>query len=308
MLYTWQYIEHNECNEENPMRDFAIMTDSCCDLTADEVRALGVSVLPISFTMGGRTMRDTPDHADMSPAEFFERIAAGESCTTAASGVGEYAELMKTALDEGKDVLFISFAAVLSTMYQSACIAAKDLIESYPDAKIMVGDSLSGSRGQGMLVYAAVQEQRKGKTLEEVAEFAREGAKHMAHWFVLADLNHLKRTGRINAAAATVGTMLHVKPVLHIDEEGHLEAAGKVRGAKAALGMLLDYVEKTGIDIEKQTVFLAHTGDVEQAELLGRLVRERFGVKETSNGYVGPVVGSHIGTGGVGLFFFATER
>lgn len=169
-------------------------------------------------------------------------------------------------------------------------------------------DSLSGSRGQGMLVHAAVQEKRKGKTLEEVATFAREGAKHMAHWFVLADLNHLKRTGRINAAAATVGTMLHVKPVLHIDEEGHLDAAGKVRGVKAALSELLDYVEKTGIDIEKQTVFLAHTGDVEQAELLGRLVRERFGVKETPNGFVGPVVGSHIGTGGVGLFFFATER
>ena len=139
------------------MRDFAIMTDSCCDLTADEVRELGVSVLPISFTMGGRTMRDTPDHADMSPAEFFERIAAGENCTTAASGVGEYAELMKTALDAGKDVLFISFAAVLSTMYQSACIAAKDLIESYPDAKIIVVDSLSGSRGEGMLVYAPFQ-------------------------------------------------------------------------------------------------------------------------------------------------------
>ena len=290
------------------MRDFAIMTDSCCDLTADEVRELGVSVLPVSFTMGGRTMRDTPDHADMSSEEFFERLAAGESCTTAASGVGEYAELMKTALDAGKDVLFISFAAALSTMYQSACIAAQDLIKRYPDAKIAVIDSLSGSRGQGMLVHAAVQEKRRGKTFEEVADFAREGAKHMAHWFVLADLKHLKRSGRISAAAATVGTMLHVKPVLHIDGEGRLAVAGKVRGMKAALGELLDYVEKTGVDIEKQTVFLAHTGGVEQAELLGALVRERFGVKETPNGFVGPVVGSHIGTGGVGLFFFATER
>ena len=130
----------------------------------------------------------------------------------------------------------------------------------------------------------------------------------MAHWFVIADLNHLKRSGRIGAATAAVGTMLGVKPVLHIDGEGRLAVAGKARGMKAAIGELLDCMEKTGVDIETQTVFLAHTGGVEQAELLDQLVRGRFGVKETRSGYVGPVVGAHIGTGGVGVFFFATDR
>ena len=290
------------------MRDFVIMTDSCCDLNADEVRELALTVLPLSFRMDDKTMLDTPDHADMRPETFFENIAAEKPCSTAAVNVGAFTDAMKSALDAGKDILCISFSSALSTTYQSACIAADDLRGQYPGAKIIVIDSLSASRGLGMLLYYTVQEKRKGKTLEEVATFAREGAKHMAHWFILADLNHLKRTGRIGAAAAAVGTMLHVKPVLHIDEEGHLDAAGKVRGMKAAINVLLDYVEKTGIDIENQTVFLAHTGDVEQAELLGQLVRERFGVKQTPNGFVGPVVGSHIGTGGVGLFFFATER
>ena len=135
------------------MRDYIIMTDSCCDLNQQEVDELGLTVLPLSFTIDGKTYLNTPDHAEMSPEEFFAKIAAGENSTTAAANVGQFDEAMRRALDAGKDILCICFSGALSTTYQSACIAAEDLKSEYPDAKIVVIDSLSASRGQGMLLY-----------------------------------------------------------------------------------------------------------------------------------------------------------
>ena len=144
------------------MRDYIIMTDSCCDLSQQEVEELELTVLPLSFTIEGKTLWNTPDHADMSPEEFFAKIAAGADCTTAAVNVGQFTDAMEKVLQEGKDILCVCFSSALSTTYQSACIAAEDLREKYPEAKILVIDSLSASRGQGMLLYRAVRERRRG--------------------------------------------------------------------------------------------------------------------------------------------------
>ena len=241
------------------MRDYLIMTDSCCDLSQQEVDELGVSVLPLSFTIDGRTYLNTPDHAAMAPEDFFRRVADGAVCTTAAVNVGEFTDAMRPVLESGRDILCICFSSALSTTYQSACIAADDLRSEYPEEKIIVIDSLSASRGQGMLVYRAVQERRRSDPdIETLANYVRSILQSQCHWFIVDDLNHLKRGGRVSASAAFVGTMLGIKPVMHTDSEGRLIPMGKARGTKAALN---------GIGRENYTV---RAGDVLNDKKLAR--------------------------------------
>lgn len=292
------------------MRDYIIMTDSCCDLNAQEVKDLDLTVLPLSFRLGGETYLDTPDHAALAPEEFFRRLGAGEDCTTAAANVGQFTDVMKRALDAGKDVLCICFSSALSTTYQSACIAADDLKEAYPDAKIIVVDSLSACRGEGMLVCRAVMERReKNLDIEALADFVRGAVQSQNHWFFVDDLSHLKRGGRVSAAAALAGTVLGVKPILHCDSEGRLVPVSKARGWKSALKALVDKMEEQGVEPQKnQPVFICHAACPEYVAYISDLLRERFGVTDIRADFVGPVVGAHAGCGTLGLFFVGRER
>ena len=217
------------------MREYIIMTDSCADLSAAEVQELGIVVVPLHYELDGVNYTNYPDHSELEPAEFFARVSAGATCKTAAVSVGTFVDEMTPILQAGKDILYIAFSGALSTTYQSGCIAADDLRAEFPEAKIGVIDSLSASRGQGRLVMEAVAEKNKGKDLTEVAQFVRDSIPHNIHWFTVADLNQLKRGGRISAATALVGTMMNIKPVLRVSEEGKLESVSKSRGIKAAL-------------------------------------------------------------------------
>ena len=292
------------------MRDYIIMTDSCCDLSQQEVEELDLTVLPLSFTIEGKTLLNTPDHADMSPEEFFQKIAAGADCTTAAANVGQFTDAMEKVLDEGKDILCICFSSALSTTYQSACIAASDLREKHPGAKIIVIDSLSASRGQGMLLYRTVRERReKGLDIDALASYVDSIIQSQDHWFFVDDLNHLKRGGRVSATAALVGTMLGIKPVMHTDSEGRLTPVSKARGSKAALRALVDKMEELGIEPEKnQPVFICHATCPDYVEYVKGLLKERFNVTDVRADFIGPVIGAHTGCGTLGLFFVGTER
>ncbi len=291
------------------MRDYVILTDSCVDMSEQEVRESGVLVLPLTFTMDGVNRRDTPDHAEMSLKEFYDNIRAGKQCTTAAVNVEDYLAVMRPVLDAGKDILCIAFSSALSMTYQSACMAAQELREAYPAAKIVVIDSLSASRGQAMLVYHAAKEKQKGKTIDELADWVREMIPHQCHWFTVADLNHLRRGGRLNATSAVLGTVLSIKPIMHTDDEGKLTPVGKVRGMKAALTALVDKMDELGIrPLSDQTVFICHADCPDSVDYVSGLLRERFGVTDIRADYIGPVIGSHTGAGTLGLFFFGTQR
>ena len=296
--------------ERNFMRDYIIMTDSCCDLSRQEIDELDLTVLPLSYTIDGSTYLNTPDHADMSPEDSFARIAAGSDCTTSAVNVGQFDEAMRRVLDAGRDILCICFSSALSTTYQSACIAADELRGEYPDAQIIVIDSLSASRGQGMLLYRTVQERRRtGADIETLSEYVRSIIQSQCHWFFVDDLNHLKRGGRVSATAAFVGTVLGIKPVLHADSEGRLIPMSKARGTKAALKALVDKVEELGVEPDKnQPMFICHAACPDSVAYVKELLRERFGVTDVRDGYIGPVVGAHTGCGTLGLFFVATQR
>ena len=290
------------------MGDFVILTDSCCDMTAQMAADLELEVLPLSLNMGEHVYHNYLDGREIGFRDFYAQLRSGALATTSAISVGTFDETMRKILDSGRDVLYLAFSSALSTTYQSAMIAADDLREEYPDRKIFVVDTLCASLGQGLLVYLCVMEKRKGKTVDEVHAFAEATKGKVCHWFTVDDLNHLKRGGRVSAATALVGTMLSIKPVLHVDDTGHLVSVSKARGRKASLLALVDHMAESAIDPAEQTIFISH-GDCEgDANFVADEVRRRFGVQNIYINYVGPVIGNHSGPGTLALFFLGIHR
>ena len=284
---------------------YQIITDSCCDFTMDRYPEMGVTVLPLTVSFRGETY---PDRNDSSLHEMYDGLRAGEAATTAAANPEAWSVCMRQALDEGKDVLALVFSSGLSTTYQSAVIAAEELKAQYPERRILVADTLCASLGQGLLVWYACRKRDAGASLEEVFSWVEENKLHLCHWFTVDDLMYLKRGGRVSAATALVGTMLNIKPILHVDDEGHLINVGKVRGRRASIKAIADKVEELGAGYDNSTMFISHGDCPEDAEELARMVKERFGVKEVYINYVGAVIGSHSGPGTLALFFLGSHR
>lgn len=290
------------------MRDFTILTDSCCDFTSQMVQELELSVLPLSFIMDGKEYFNYPDNRDIAPDDFYARLRGGSLGTTSAISVGVFHEAMEQLAAAGRDILCISFSSGLSTTYQSACIAAQEVLSDHPDSKILVVDSRAASMGQGLLVYLAARKRQDGASIEEVRDWTETRKLSICHQFTVDDLHFLKRGGRISGATALMGTMLNIKPVLHVDDTGRLVNIGKARGRQAALKALMDKMEQTAIDPHSQTVFISHGDCPEDAQTLAQMVRERFGVREIVINYIGPVIGAHSGPGTLALFYIGTER
>ena len=290
------------------MSSYVIITDSSCDLPAKMVEELGIHVVPLAFIMDEHTYWNYPDHREMSPKEFYERIAAGHMASTNAVNVGQATDAIEPFLKEGKDVLVLAFSSGLSTTYNSFQIAADELAEQYPERKVFAVDTLCAALGQGMLVRLAALKQQEGKSIEEVRDWVEENKLHLAHWFTVNDLFHLKRGGRVSAATAVVGTMLQIKPVLHVDNEGHLISMSKARGRKASLMALVDKVAEDAIDPASQTMFICHSACEEDAKLVAEEVKKRYGTKEVIIGTIGPVIGAHTGCGCVALFYLGNKR
>jgi len=288
--------------------DYVILTDSSCDLPAEMAGELGLEVLPLTLTMGGQEYANYLDGREIEFGEFYRRMRAGEVAVTAALNPESYTAIMGPILEEGKDILLLSFSSGLSSTYQASRLAAEEMQERYPDRKIIPVDTLCASMGQGLLVYLASRQKAEGKTIEEVRDWAEEQKFHLCHWFTVDDLMFLKRGGRINAATALVGTALGIKPVLHVDNEGHLVNMGKVRGRQASLAALVDKMAETALDPQDQVVFISHGDCLDDAKTVEKLVKQRFHVKQVVTSYVGPVIGAHSGPGTLALFFLGKER
>ena len=290
------------------MRDYVLMTDSCCDLTDYMARELELEVLPLTMHMDGQDYPNDLAGSAISNEEFYKRIRAGKLATTSAVNVGQFQDAMRKILESGRDIVCVSFSSALSTTYQSAVIAANDLRPEFPEAEIHVVDSLSASLGQGLLLYLAAQQRKAGLTAAELAKWVEDNRLSICHWFTVDDLNFLKRGGRVSAATALVGTMLSIKPVMHTDNEGRLTMVGKARGRKASLKALLDAIERLAIEPEKQTMFICHADCEEETKQVAAEIQRRFGTTDIRIHYIGPVIGSHTGPNTMGLFFVGTER
>jgi len=239
---------------------------------------------------------------------FYEELRAGVTASTAAANPDDWANVMEAALKEGKDVLVLAFSSGLSTTYQSAVIAAKELREIYPERTICVIDTLCAALGQGLLVWHACRKRDEGMSLEELAAWLEENKLHLCHWVTVDDLSHLKRGGRISATTAIVGTMLNIKPIIYVDNDGHLINTAKVRGRKTAMEYLVKKFAETAQGFDNETVFIAHGDCPEDAAALEAMVKEQCGVKNVITGYVGPVIGAHTGPGVLVLFFLGQHR
>lgn len=287
---------------------FQIVTDSSCDLPQNLIDDYGLVVLPLSVTVDGKSYRNYADGREISFETLYAKLRAGIVATTSAVSPGVFSEAMEAILQSGRDVLYIGFSTGLSTTYQSGCIAAEELRGKYPDRKILTVDSLCASLGQGLLIHHAVLHQRADETIEQVRDFLEENKLHLCHWFTVDDLMFLKRGGRIPATTALLGTLLKIKPVMHMDNEGKLAPVGKVRGRKASLDAMAEKMAETAIRPEEQAVFISHGDCREDAEYLAGVIRQKFGICDIVINFVGPVIGAHSGPGTVALFFLGTQR
>lgn len=285
--------------------DFQIITDSCCDFPTPMYGQLGLTFVPLTVEFRGNTFDDKNDD---SLKDMYAGLRAGEVAKTSAVNPSRWSQAMEKALAAGKDVLVLAFSSGLSTTYQSAVIAAEELKDAYPDRKIQVIDTLCASMGEGLLVWYACKKRDEGLSLDEVAQWVLDNRLHLCHWFTVDDLMYLKRGGRISAATALVGTMLQIKPLLHVDDEGHLINMTKTRGRKAAIDAMVKKAQELGAGYDNSTMFISHGDCLSDAEYLSRQLKEKCGVKDVVISYVGAVIGSHSGPGTLALFFLGSHR
>ena len=288
---------------------YTILTDSCSDLNAEiAARFQNLEVLPLSYTISGQTSTQPFDNAARC-STFYDRLRAGETCTTSQVSPGDFADAFRAHAKRGEAVLGLLFSSALSGTYASACMARDMVLEEYPNAVIELVDTLSASAGEGMVVYDALLRRDAGMPVEENAAYTRAHLQEYAHWFTVDDLHFLKRGGRCSPSAAFFGTMLKIKPVLHVDSEGRLIARSKVRGRVQALRVIAMKFGELEAD-KDQVIFISH-GDCEKDALVVKdtLVKE-FGCapERIFLSAVGPVIGSHSGPGTVALFFRGKNR
>ena len=288
------------------MRDYAIITDSGCDLSQSMVEELDVGVAPMGFTIAQKAYRHFHDFREMSKKKFYELIRGGEIGKTNGANIQDIVDTMVEKLKQGLDVLFLSFSSGMSCSYQNACIAAKTAQEEYPDARIEVVDTLTGSVGLGLITYLAAKRKAAGEKMDELIAWIEEHKLHICHFFVVDDLNFIQRSGRTSHLAAFVGTILGVKPIFRLDNNGKVDSKAKVRGKKAAIRHMLDQAKKKCTDIK--TFFICH-GDVDdEAEEFKKQVETEFPGAEVVVNCVGPMLGINVGPGALALIFMGSER
>ena len=287
------------------MKHYQIITDSTCDFPNEYYEKLGVTVVPLTVRFRDLEQRDTNDD---SLKQIYDGLRAGEAATTSAINPQQWADVMEPVLKDGRDILVLAFSSGLSTTYQSAVIAAEELREIYPDRTIYVVDTLAASLGEGLLLWYACRKRDEGMDIHSLYRWTEETKLHICQWFTVDDLMYLKRGGRVSTATALVGTMLQIKPVLHVDNEGHLINMAKTRGRKAAIDALAEKLCTSGAGYDNRFVTISHGDCREDAEYLAGLLKKCCGVEEVLISYVGAVIGSHAGPGTVALFFLGDQR
>ena len=288
------------------MKDYVIFTDSACDIAPEILAEWGVPAVSLTFRFEGEDK--AYENGEMPAGDFYNKMRQDGIAKTSAVNSSTFYEAFEKVVKEGKDLLYLGFSSGLSATYSSGKIAADELSAAYPDSKIITVDTLAASAGFGLLLYLTLGEKKKGATIEEAAAFAENTKLKICHWFTVDDLKYLKRGGRVSPAVALVGTVLGIKPVLHVDNEGHLIKKSTVRGRKASIAALADKFAELAENTSGGTVYISHGDCIEDVKLLEDIFNERFGIKIDIVTYVGPVIGAHAGPGVMALFFVGKER
>ena len=288
---------------------FEIVTDSSSNLTDEQIEEFGLHILPLTFMSDGKQYQSYTKGEKSDLKLFFNLMREGKVFTTSLPNIKQSEETLRAILDSGRDLLYIGFSSGLSGTYAATAALCEELKGEYPDRKILHVDTLAAALGEGLLVYKAACMARDGATIEETHAWVEEHKLNLAHWFTVDDLVYLFRGGRVSRTSAWAGTLLKIKPVLHVDDEGHLIPMDKVRGRKKSIMDLVDHMEET---ITKpaadQTVFISHGDCEEDAQLLVDEIKKRFGCTDFCVNILDPVIGAHAGPGTLALFFMADHR
>lgn len=289
------------------MSNYVITTDSACDLPQEYLKKHNIYAQSLFYQLGEDVYGGTKE---LSPSDFYNKMREGQMPTTMAINPEELREGLHPILEQGFDIIHLAFSSGLSSSYQNAVISAEDLREEFPDRKITVIDTKCASLGQGLLVHKAVMAKEAGKSYQETVSHVQMILPHLCHVFTVDDLFNLYRGGRVSKTVAVLGTIVNVKPVLHVDDDGHLIPLSKVRGRKKSLTALVDLMESKlkGYEDENNTVFISHGDCMEDAEYVANQVRERFGIQDILIHYVSPTIGAHSGPGTLALFFVGNPR
>ena len=286
------------------MREYVILTDSGADLSKEIAAKYGVGVVDLVLQIGDETKLN----GEVEPSVFYALLREKTPITTSAVNMERFKEFFEPYLKEGKDILYLGFSSGLSATFIAGRNAAEELSEAYPDQKILAVDTLAASLGQGLLVTLAAKKKEAGATIEEVYDYVTENRLNLCHWFTVDDLFFLKRGGRVSAATAVLGTMLAIKPFMHVDNEGHLINVSKVRGRRASIDAMFDKIEATAIAPEGQLYYICHGDCLEDAQYLADKIKAKYPESEVMIDYTGAVIGAHSGPGTLALFFLGTER
>ncbi len=289
--------------------DFEIVTDSSCNLTEDMIDELGVHILPLVFMSEGKEYRSYLKGEKTDLKQFYTMMREGKVFTTSLPNMADAEALLRGLLESGRDVLYLGFSSALSGTYEAVRLLCTQLAAEFPERTVRAVGTLAASGGQGLLVYHACKHAQAGASLEETARWVEENRLHLAHWFTVDDLMFLLRSGRVSKVSAYMGTMLNIKPVMHVDDEGRLIPVEKVRGRKKAIQGLVKHMEETAQKpVADQPVFITHGDCPEDVEYLCDLIRKKFGDVQITVNYVDPVIGAHSGPGTLALFFLAEHR
>lgn len=287
------------------MRDYIITVNSTVDTGKEWLEERNVPVIPLKYTIDGQ---EYTDMYGLSDKEFFQKLREGKMSVTSQINPEEAKEMLEPYVKEGKDVLHLAFSSALSGTCNSMKIAAEELQEEYPEAKVIVVDTLCACMGEAMLLYYALKQKEAGKTIEEVAQWAEENKRHVCHNVTVDDLFHLHRGGRVSKTAAVLGTMVKVKPIIHMDDNGALQVIGKERGRKKSLHKIVDMAVERSEGWDNEIVMITHGDCLEDAEYVAKLVREKMGVENVFIHNIGTVIGSHTGPGVVATFCMGNKR
>jgi len=286
---------------------YTIIINSSSDLPQEIVDQFGLQVVHLKFVLNNETFPNYLDYHNLPVKDFYARLRKGEMATTFQINTVDYEELIQKEFDKGNDVLILSFSSALSGSYNAGRLAVEAM--SGKKHKVLLVDTKAASLGEGLLIYLAALKQQEGKTIDEVYQYVEETKLHIAHWFTVDDLMFLKRGGRVSGASAIMGSILSIKPVLHVDNEGRLIPRLKVMGRKKAIQSLVDKVKETVDTSISNVVFISHADDETTALMAKEKIEAlNLGLEVKVVHFIGPVIGAHSGPGTIAVFFTATHR
>lgn len=288
--------------------DYVIISDATTDLAIEHAQKANIKIIAMPIELDCQPYSYSPCGGDISIKDFYDQLRAGKTAHTSQINVAVYSAVFEEYLKNNQDVIYIAFSSGLSNTILAAKTAIEELSAKYPERKIYCVDSLCASVGEGLMVYFAAQKRDEGLSIDELYNWVLENRLHLCHWFTVEDLEYLRKGGRISATAAAVGTMIQIKPVMHVDDEGHLINVSKVRGRKKSLTAMVEAMKQTFLPDQSKTVFIGHGDSIEDANFVKDHVLDSFPDTEIHIMPIGPIIGAHTGPGVIALFFIGTKR